>query len=163
MQVIVAARRTGKTTYAKMIQKQEGARCLRLVPSIGLGDKTRTGDCTTYNHYLTVLKDQISYRGFHSPGNLDPLQYTSLICEEPSLADEAFKCIAQYPESLGHQDLPKVILAIGTPVHVREFFYQLAIKHNAVRWTHTEYREDAHRYLGSEYYPQYHAKFLEEL
>jgi hypothetical protein len=146
-----------------MIQKQEGARCLRLVPSLGLEGKIRTGDCTTYNHYLTVLKDQISYRGFHSPMDLDPLAYTSLVCEEPSLADDAFKCIVQYPEYQGHPELPKVILAIGTPVNSREFFYQLAIKYNAVRWTHTEYREDAHKYLGSEYYPKYHAQFLEEL
>lgn len=173
MQVIVAARRTGKTTYAKMVQRQEGARCLRLVPSLGLASSENDGslDCTTYSHYLSIIQGPSKYQGYRGLGyrreeypasRLDPSRYDTLVCEEPSRADVAFGALVRNLDNC--IPLPVIILAIGTPLGSSEFFYSWALKNRATRWTNMTFQEDMQDMMGTEVYQrEYHAKFQEEL
>lgn len=154
MQVIVAGRCTGKTTYANMLLTQKGDKCLHLSPFSHMEHNKWTYE--QFNSACIGLND--NQRGRTEPVGLNRYKY--VIMEEPALSNSTFnKSLYLIPNHL------EIILIIGGLVDPRDKFSSIVNSVNGViRWSHVHTPE----YITSTYRPDivsidWKAEFLEEI
>lgn len=135
MFIIAAARRTGKSEYAKYIQQRFTSNwplaettCIRVVPN-KFADKDET-DVYTYRGLIHRIDQH--YQTIGIKGSLP--KFDHIVFEEPGCYDKEFKQLMEYI------DIYKVVLIIGTPTgNSNNAFDEFLIlnTNNVIRWSIT--------------------------